>query len=191
MAIDKLDNITTAEVKAYHGITGTDKDSRIDVIRPLVSSIIKNYCRHDFESKSRSEYPYIEPNRDKFYTLYRPISSVTSLVVDGTTYTEDTDYYVYKETGMIEKLKATNVFVDNTDYGYWTTEKNKILITYIGGEALTADVVLVFYELCGIYAQLKTKTFINEEGIQAAVTMTSLPKEIMDVLERHKWQRVL
>lgn len=192
MSTDKLDNITTAEVKAYFGITNTDKDSIIDVVRPLVVDKIKEYCRHDFESKARTnEKPVIKIRQKNFYSVYLPVdASDITVVEDGTTLTEDSDYFVDLRTGRFERIRNQDDIFAEQGGAYWTTKHNAIVISYTGGEALTQDVVLVFYEMVGIYAQLKTKTYVDNEGIEAAVTLTALPDNLIKVLDNHRRVRL-
>lgn len=194
MATDKLSNITANEVKAYHGISASDtsKDARIAVMLPLAVEWITNYCRQDFESKSRVEYPYIENRMNCFYTDYRPVASVTSVIENSITLTENTDFYVHKSTGKIERvINSSGVILDDRSYfGFWSTTPRSVVITYTGGEALPKDVVMVFYELVGVWAQLKTKTYVTGDGVEAVVTLTSLPDNLMQVLDRHKYYRI-
>jgi hypothetical protein len=183
-----LSDITTAQVKAYYKYTSTDRDAQIDIVRPIVVDMIKQICNNDFESKARTnEKPYIQPSRNEFYLQYYPIASITSLIEDGETLIEDEDFYVEKETGRIEKLVATDL-TGNTIFdiaNYWTTERNKIIVNYVGGDTLTQDVVLAFYEIVGIYTEINQKVFTDIEGNEHATAYDKIPTEIKDILARH------
>lgn len=195
MSTDTLNEITTNEVKAYHGVASSDteKDAQIDVIRPLVADFIEQYCRHDFQSIARAnEKPVVEARMNSFYLKYRPVASIATLVEDGETLTEDTDFFVDKDIGRVEKIRDKLIFTRRGEFGYWSTGPNAIVVNYVGGEALSTaqDIVMVFYEWVGILAYLKTKTFITNEGIEGVVTLTSLPPHLIAILERHKWARI-
>jgi hypothetical protein len=193
MATTSLNAISTAEVKAYHGYTGTDKDSIIDVIRPLVADFIESYCRHDFLQQARTnEKPVIPQFRNAFYLKYYPIDlgQTFTLTEDGQTLTRNTDYFVDADTGRVEKIKDLDNIFQSADYvGYWSTTRDGVVVTaYTGGVDLAnaQDVVMVFYEIVGIRAGIKKRTFTNNEGVENVVFLNSAPKELLKILDRYK-----
>ncbi len=192
MSIGTLDSITTADVKAYHGITGTDKDGVIAVHLPLVADEIQKYCKHDFLSQSREEKPLIEKLTDRFYLHNRPIASITSIVEGGLTLIEDDDFYVDKGTGLVEKITdLSDITRGQTSKGHWSRVRNDIVVTYVGGVDLTGaqDVVKAFYIMVGIGAGLMKRTFVDNEGVEAVVFINTVPKDIKTILDRyvHRW----
>ena len=180
-----FDSITNDNVKSYFGYTLTDKDSRLTIVRPLIASQIENYCNNDFQHTERAdEEPIVPEGRKIFFTKYRPISEISELKVNDVVLTKGTDFYFNKNTGGVERLPSTLI---GSDYSpYWTTERGAIVLTYIGGEALPNDVIMVFYELVGLNVGMKTKGFITEEGVEGVITLKSLPLQLQAVLDKHK-----
>lgn len=189
-----LHAITTAQVKAYHGYTSNDKDSMIDVIRPLITHKIIKYCNHDFESKARvDEKPFIEKFRNEFYLRNWPVASITTLVEDGESLTEDTDFYFDKFTGKVEKIRdLDSVFTTREALGYWTTKRNAIVVNYVGGVDLTTanDIVEVYYEMVGIRSGIKKRTWVDNNEIEQVAIINSVPKELWTQLDRYKHRRL-
>ena len=178
--ITDLDAVVYSDVKTYLGIptAETGQDARITAMLPLAVAEIRNYCRDDFEASSRSEtfqLPYGKP--DIFLTYYPVSSTGLTVVEDGTALVLDSDYTIENTTGRLNRLDAN-----------WVTSPDKVVVTYTGGENLTykQEILTVLYELIGIRCGLKTRSYTTGEGIQAAVTITSLPDELLDILERHK-----
>ena len=192
MPITKLGDITKADIKAYFGIATADtaKDAKIDLVLPMVVANIIDFCRHDFESKARTgESPVIEDNTMFIFTKNRPVASVQSVIEDGITLTENSDYYVVKDTGRIEKIRDNSSVFSGGYFGYWNSGPGKIVLNYTGGEALTQDVLLVAYEWVGIWAQLKTTAYVNDQGVEAALQINELPDSLKQILLNHKHTR--
>ena len=184
--------LTNDDVKKYHGVklTDTSHDTQLTTIRPLVEGYIIDYCRHDFEQIVRTdESPIIEDFQNRFYLQFRPLLLTPfTLKVDGIELTQDTDYFVDEKTGMVEKLRGTDIRSDSG--ANWSIKRRIIKVTYTGGVALPVAVKMVFFELVGILSHIKTKTFIDNEGVEQAVTLTSVPADFLLVLDRHKQQRL-
>jgi hypothetical protein len=195
MSITKLSDITINDVKAYYGILPADTtyDLKLTALLPMVCDNVKNYCRHDFESKARSnEKPMVFAEQYQIYAKYRPIDRTVVPVVteNGLTLTLNTDYAINYDIGKFERLGAAQNIFSQRVYGAWSTTPDGIILSYTGGEALTSDVLMAVYEMCGIYAYMKTKTYVNNQGVEAAVTLTSIPADLMLLLDRHKWYRI-
>ena len=189
-----LDAVVADDVKAYFGIplTDTSKDTQITATLPLIASFIREYCRQDFLPISRTEYPDIEHSEGKFLTDFRPVVSVTSLTENDIALTEGTDFSVRNATGTVEKIKdEQNVFSDANGFGYWSSKPKKVKIIYVGGETAPADVIMVMYEMVGIRTGLKTRTFSDNDGVETVLTLTSMPAELKEVLDRHQYYRGL
>lgn len=185
-----LATITKTEVKAYFDISNTDFDTVIDAHLPGVRAFVTEYCRHDFLSTTRtSEKPYVKQFDTEFYLNYYPVASITSLTEDGVALTLDTDYYVDLATGKVEKIAGYEITnPDRGDLGYWTSERDAIIVTYVGGHALTDDVTMAVKEMVGIDCGLKRRTFTDNEGIERVATLSAYPKHIMAILDRHRYR---
>jgi hypothetical protein len=174
--------ITTAKVKEYYNIPAltTDRDAYIAVMLQKAIDQVCQYCGHDFESKARaSEEVIVDKNSIKAFLDYRPVASVESVIEDGDTLISGTDYYTHKAIGCIERLE-----------GEWNSIPGKLVVSYTGGVALNQDVVQVVMELIGIYAGLKVRTYVTNEGIEQSVTITSIPKDLKERLDLYRYVRV-
>lgn len=170
--------ITTAKVKEYYNIPASDtkRDAYIEVMLQKAIDEVRSYCKHDFESKARtSEDVIVERYSNKAFVQYRPIASVTSVIEDGVELISGTDYYTHKNIGMIERL-----------CGDWDSTPGNLVVSYTGGIALNQDVVQVVMELIGIYAGLKVRTYVTNEGIEQSVTITSIPKDLQSRLDLYR-----
>lgn len=195
MPITILSDITHTEVKEYFNIPASDttRDTQIDFIVPLCNKQIIDYCRNDFESKARvSEYPFIDDKFSEFFTKYRPIArgETITLIEDSTTLTLNTDFRINYDTGGIQKIIDTSSVFYTGGGRYWSMEADGVVVSYTGGEALTDDVIKVAYELIGITAGIKTRGYIDNNGVEQVVSINSLPKSLIDILDRHKNYRV-
>lgn len=186
MPIVKLGDITAADVKTYYGIDASDtgRDAQINAVLPGVVAQICNYCRHDFQQIARSETVYVPAlETTRIFTKYRPIdlTKTFTLTVDGTVWTRGTDYIVDADTGMIQSV--------NGDY---PVTPDEITIAYTGGVLLAnaAEIITVFYELVGITVGLKTRTYIDGEGVEKSSTINALSDNYTDCLERWKQWRI-
>ncbi|MEO0206589.1 MAG: hypothetical protein ABIL22_07950 [candidate division WOR-3 bacterium] len=189
MADQTFDTITKDQVKAYFGYTQTDKDSRITVIMPMAAAFIKEYCRHDFESKLReNEYPEIDPCSEYFFLKYRPVSTIVSLTENGIALTENTDFYVRKGSGRVERIGGLHSTTGHDCL--WDSSPNAICVNYIGGEVLTQDVIQVFFEIVGIFSGLRTRGYVTNEGVEAVINMSSVPPDLLSILDLHKHVRI-
>jgi len=190
-----LSDITVDMVKNYFNYTdkdGPSRDAQIAAILPSTIDLITTYCRNDFEIKSRTYTPFIEPINDVFYTPFYPISSVTSVVERGNTLVQNTDYSVVKEIGRFRKMSSNrDGYYDRIyNYGlYWSTEPDGITVTYTAGTQLPGDVVIVFYELAGIYTQINQKIYTDINGQAQAVRYDAIPAELKAILDRYRKAR--
>lgn len=186
MSIVTLDDVTVQNVKDYYSYTDSNKDNRIAMCLPMARDLIYGFCNSDFQQKSRTEKPVIENNETiNFFTKFRPITSVTSLTVDGNALNEDIEFFAELETGRIEKIQSDDPTYIYNRGNYWTTKRNAINITYVGGQILTQDVLHVFYELVGIYTELNVKVYMDINGNQQAVRKDSIPQELKEILKRY------
>ena len=89
----------------------------------------------------------------------------------------------------MEKITAQNdITINQACPVYWSTVRNTIVITYIGGVDLATvqDVVMAFYEIVGILTGIKTRTYITNDGEESVTTsIGSMPKYVMLILNKH------
>ena len=143
------------------------------------------------------ESPRIMAWQPSFFTRFKPVSNV-SIMEDTQARTENEDYIVFHDTGEIRKLinymfaiyptYGNNFYYVN--YSYWNSFPGKIQISYDTGDVPPQDLIYCALEIIGIRAGLKTRTYVNNEGVSQAVMMTEIPKEIYKIMDRHKKVRV-
>jgi hypothetical protein len=145
------------------------------------------------------ESPRILSGQSSFYTKFKPITKITAIYEDLKLLVENVDYIVYHDTGEIKKLSnylfavysqygGSNYYY--TNYNYWMSYPGKIQISYEAGEAPPAELTYCALEIIGIRAGLKTRTYVNNEGVSQAVLMTEIPKEIYRILRMHRKIRI-
>ena len=181
-----LSDITISTIKTYHGYNSTDKDSQLSAILTMIISQVLETCGHDFVSTTRTnEIPRISAASKCFSLKYFPVDSVTSVVEDGVALTENVDFYVDHDTGEMERIANRAGIFDDPEGPCWSSAPAGVVVTYVGGHALTADMARVITEMVGIAAKIKTTTYIDLEGVEKVVTLQSLPKEMSAILDRH------
>lgn len=189
-----LADITVASVKTFHDIKLTELgyDSVIAAQLRGVIAYVKFYCGHDFESKARLEYPYVLPNERHFYLDFYPIASVQSLVEIGLALTENTDYYVDKDAGRVEKIDIPmNVLnPDRFTSAYWSIVRQSIAVNYTGGMALDDNMISIVKELVGIRAGIKKRTWTDNEGVERVATINSLSPMYQEMLDQYRRRKV-
>jgi hypothetical protein len=189
-----LAGITVASVKTYFDIKATETayDNLITAHLLGARDYVQTFCRHDFQSTTRtSEKPIINSGDMDFFLKYYPIASISSITEDGSALTEDTDFFCDRETGRVEKLVADDLsnLLRSTN-SPWNPERNSVIVTYVGGEALTDDVIMVVKEICGINAGIKKRTYTDNEGVERVSTLNSYPPYIQDILKRHRHRSI-
>lgn len=112
-AAGSFDLTTVAAVKADLGITGADEDAYLGVLIGRCSDDIASFCNRVFpvETLRESFYPqreyfsYQVPGGVNELQLSRwPVVSVSSVVENGATLVEGTDYLVDAENGLLTRL---------------------------------------------------------------------------------------
>lgn len=180
-------DITVANVKAYFGVEtdDTSKDARITLMIPMAIQRVKTYCRNEFTVNTvTDEIIKVIPNSDSIFVKHRPITSVTSVVEDGVTLVAGEDYGVFKQEGRIIRYSSENMLLRPYE-GIWLSTPEAVKVSYVGGLALPDDVVQVIYEIIGIFSGLRTRAYITNAGIENVVSLNSVPKEFMDILDQY------
>lgn len=181
-----IDLITTAEYKAYVGITSTNQDAVIAAIIPKVSALVKSICRRTFvDYVSTDKVEYFQEGTDIYIPMESPIISITSLEYSedyGTTYTaliSNTDYVWNKQYDTVHSI-STETF---------STQINAYRLTYKAGYAtLPPDLKLAVCDLVTYYIRNDSAVHSNKapgtNTVQVEyITTTSLPAHIRRVLD--------
>jgi hypothetical protein len=165
--------VSLTEAKAFLEIATatTDFDSLIGQIIEYVSDRIETFLNRDL---TKSYYTsYFDSGRRKYYLNAYPIdaTAVITVTVDGTTQTEDDDYYVWDDEGLVE-------FSWTTTY----TDPKQISITWLGGYSVTTiSVASVSKDILATipdsikFACLLQSAFVFKRRKDIGLTGVSLP----------------
>ena len=191
-----LEDTTVQNVKDYFNYADTNRDGTIAIVMPMAADIIYRYCRTKFKQITGTFSPIIEAVQNIFYTPLYPIAApatppttvLLTVTENGNLLAYGTDYFVDLEIGRFRRLSAPHdSYYDRVyNYGlYWSTQPGGIVVSYTAGKTLPADVLLVFYELAGIYSQINQKVFTDIEGRELATKYDAIPAELKHILDRH------
>lgn len=128
-----------ATVKDRLGITVSTYDTRLAQIIKRVSDAIANACNRVFAEETVKETLFIDKSIEAIILARAPATSITSVVVDGTTVDTD-EYTVEEETGKLLRL--------DTSGNLTTWSPGKTEITYVGGYELLATLPYDIEEAC-------------------------------------------
>lgn len=141
------DLITITEFKSFEGITGSTEDSKLNLIIPSVSALVKDYCGKSFidhYSVDKTELFSFRFEMDVIFPEETPIRTITSLEVDygdGYEIVDTTDYGVDARIGTI-RLKA----------GKFPVGVNTVKLVYKGGYAAVPSALkLALIDLINYY----------------------------------------
>ncbi len=116
--------IANTDVAQFLNITPTDDgNDLLDVLIDGVEAFAKSYCGRDWELGTTEQTDKFEGGTDTFFTKYTPVTSVTSIKVDGDAY-DTTDAYIEPNGTYIRTL--TNL---NPAYPWGVEIKYKVTLT--------------------------------------------------------------
>jgi len=180
------DLITISEFKSYEGITGSTEDTKLNLIIPSISTLVRNYCGKsftDYVSTDKVEYFSFRWETPVIFPSECPIISITSLEVDWYG-----DGYVVLDTTEFA-LESRIDSVRLTDCVKFPVGSNKAKLTYKAGYAtIPADLKLCLIDLVNYYLKNEhipeknhaTFTIRHEDG------KASFPDHIRRVLDLYK-----
>lgn len=189
---------TLAQVQQFVGNTNADKIDQIKDAINRASRFIDEITGRIYYQKTVTDY-YLRGTRGGdgwevrryipgktggglLVCPYRPIISVTSLIEGTTTLTENTDFYVLNESGMIERADGDN----------WSETPRDIKITAVFGYASDVtdtpaatqpgDITQYAIEIAGRMSGLFARNVEHQDGETLAFYETAIPKWIVDKL---------
>lgn len=174
---------TYADVKKFCHIArnNSNNNEKIKELIPKASAMIDSETNRFFNQRTITneihddETKTIEEN--KLFPKYFPIISVTSLVENTITLTENTDFYVYDNF-----IRKTTDFIP--DY-------KGISLTYVAGKAIIPDLIRqICTEITSILANLKIVTYTTDEGIERSVILTTMPDYVKERLAGYRKPQV-
>jgi hypothetical protein len=108
-----------------------------------------------------------------------PIIVVTSIYEDNILLTENTDFYLYKNQGLIERD------------GYWTSNRKgtdtgiKLTLSY-GYSSIPADIKGLCIQLAKIFTGVATRIVTDGSGGAMSFTLDSVPRWIVNEIDKHR-----
>lgn len=136
----------------YAASDDTFEDYDDTLLEHLINAATKkceDFCGKAFIQRAITENRIGDGNTH-LYLNKRPVSTFTSITLGGNTLTEDTDFTLYDEEGLLLRpVGVTTLWSDNPESYGWT-KNYKIVITYTAGygatraatQALVPDAVL-------------------------------------------------
>jgi uncharacterized phiE125 gp8 family phage protein len=100
--------VTVAEAKSFIRIDTSDDDTLLGTIIEEARLVCENYISADIVSKNRTYY--LESANDRFEVPFSPITSISSVTVEGSAATH-TSYGANNEILSLEKLAAKDIVV--------------------------------------------------------------------------------
>lgn len=186
-----------AQVQQFVGNTNADKIDQIKEAINRASRFIDEITGRIYYQKTVTDYylrgtaggdgwsirRYIpgKPASGLLVCPYKPILSVSELVVGDVVLTENTDFYVLNDSGIIEKAS-----------GNWSETPRDIKITAVFGYAETdtatpaatqpGDITQYAIEIAGRMSGLFARNVEQQDGEVMAFYETAIPKWIVDRL---------
>lgn len=187
--------VSLANVKAFLELTNTDHDTLLGILIEYVSDRIKTFLNRDLEEQYYTQY--FNSGRRKYYLSAFPIdsSAAITVTVDSSIQTEDEDFFVWEDNGLIE-------------FSYKTTYSNpkQIIVTWLGGYTtstisvsgesktlITVPDAVAYACLLQVAYMFRTKksiglTSVNtpDGSIQTMANPTELLPEVKKILIEHR-----
>lgn len=186
--------ITVDKYKELEGISSTKEDTKLDILVPAVSQLVKNYCGNsiiDFYTTSKVET--FNMNWDSYIVQVTesPLVSVSSVETrDTVTDSYDTlstnDYFVDTDTDSIFRVSGNG-------YRNWPKGAGSVRVTYNAGYSTTPlDLQLAVADLITYYLRDEHKTRQTLAGATRETEQSSIrnspafPDHIKRVLDLYK-----
>lgn len=184
---------TTTRVKSYAGITVSTYDALITDLINAVSAEIQTWLRRRIVQTTATDEPVDSLGAYKISLEHRPVISYTSIIEDGTTLVEDTDYESKadeKEAGVLRRLSGSvsipwcrgmRAVVATYEHGY-ATVPNDI------GQAAT-ELVVFDLERSGAYKESRigiASKIVNTGGDSTYITRRNFFTDQMTRLAHYR-----
>lgn len=182
------DLITRNEYKDYLGITTGNKDKEIDLLIPMISQLVKTYCRRTFIDH------IIDPKIEIFEGGFSELILSETPVIDIIDFSYSTDYgQTYTPLTRYEEWALTkNVIVPLPRGARWNNLINGFQVEYQAGyvDGTPADLKLAILDLVEYYSKNNSAVHVNRDvtpnvtQIQYIAT-TNFPAHIKRVLDQY------
>ncbi len=173
--------LTKENVENYLNIDLTPQgETLVDSLIPAVEAYVNSYCSRSWNNSS-PQTEYLDGGQNLYFLANSPVTSITSIVVDGTTLAS-TEYFLYSSYIRLD-------YPATTDY-------RNVVITYVSNVPLPND-------LKQALIQWVAEMFKNaDDGGKTAErvkfgsaetwfkTQDGIPKFVQDVLNRYRLMHV-
>lgn len=183
-----MDLITVPQYKAFKGISGSTEDTKLNIIVPAISSLIKNYCGKTF-------IDYFATDKVEFYSLKWP----QNVVFLGETPVISVTYVKEVEEGVSTTLLSSQYTVDTGLSAIYRIEDyirtdypegiNSVEVAYKAGYATTPlDLKLAVFDLVTYYLKDEYKPEVNHASftIRNSNSEPDFPDHIKRVLDLYR-----
>jgi hypothetical protein len=186
------DLVTINAYKAFRGITGTTDDTRLNVIVPSVSNLVKNYCGRsfiDYYASDKVQTFSIKWPQNVVFLSEIPLVSITSVKE----FESETEGAAYITLTADQYRYDTNLdAVYRIDAGYrkdFPQGINSVEVTYKGGySSLPEDLKLAVIDLITYYLKEEHKPEKNHSSftIRNVNAEPDFPDHIKRVLDLYR-----
>ena len=190
--------ITLQDYKTAEGITQPKDDSRLNVLIPSVSQLVKTYCGNsfvDFYSSNKTETFTIDWATHIVQLTESPVNSIVS-VKERTSYSSSYDtlttvaYEYYLDTSTDSILRT----LSSGRYRNWPQGVDSVEVVYRAGySAVPADLKLAVLDLVTYYLKDEHKqrqtiagASLQNQGSTSQNNNVSFPDHIKRVLDLYK-----
>lgn len=188
------DLITVDTYKELAGISSTKEDTKLDILVPAISQLVKNYCGNsiiDYYSTTKVETFNIDWNTHIVQLTESPLVSVSAVQIRETfTAAYETistnDYFVDLDTDSI-------LYVSGTGYMNWPRGAGAVKVSYNAGysscpvdlQLAVAD--LITYYLRDEYKARQSLSGATRENPESSIRNSpAFPDHIKRVLDLYK-----
>lgn len=188
------DLITVDTYKELAGISSTKEDTKLDILVPAISQLVKNYCGNsiiDYYSTTKVETFNIDWNTHIVQLTESPLVSVSTVQIRETfTAAYETistnDYFVDLDTDSI-------LYVSGTGYMNWPRGAGAVKVSYNAGysscpvdlQLAVAD--LITYYLRDEYKARQSLSGATRENPESSIRNSpAFPDHIKRVLDLYK-----
>jgi len=181
--------VTLAQARLFLGWdegAHADMDERLVSLIDSVSEAVKAGVECDLKPIKDIVEKIDGTGKSYLFLAHWPVTKLTSVVEDGVTLIEDTDFYVDYDRGFLQKP---------TDYK-WTTSMRGVVVTYDAGcAALPADIKMAcLIEIARLYSMVDNKMFgessRTHEGETININTDELLPATIETLGRYQRVRL-
>ena len=145
----------------------------VSSLLPRTKAIIDTFTGRTFSYQSTTEYVDGSAELEYYFVRHRPLISVSSVTLDDNALTEDEQYWVYPDKGLVRFLAG--ILTD--------ASPRNVVITYTYGfEEVPEDIKLVNVELVVLLFDRYRKSLILEGADSGSISDFQMHFELKDIL---------